>query len=99
MALINSTTSFSTNPDKMIRTGVNADSTMYTVPTGRKFIGYGIISGNNASSTIFMFSNGGAGASIQGASPGSGFSFPLYLNSGESVRGQYAGISGIESDA
>jgi len=88
------TTSVAT-PDKMIRVGADAQATIYTCPTGRKFIGQGVL-GGNGSSTIYI--GDGTQGGISGGSSG-GHSFDLYLPAGASVIAQYAGISGIESDA
>ena len=83
------------NPDKMIKTGADAQATIYTCPTGRKFIGQGVVAGST-SSTIYI--GDGTTGGINGGSSG-GHSFDLYLQAGTSVVAQYAGISGIESDA
>lgn len=82
-------------PDKMIRTGIDTSAIIYTCPTGRKFIGQGILSSTGSSSIEIGL--GGEG-NIYGSTSG-GFSFDLYLQAGTSVTAQYAGISGIESDA
>lgn len=82
-------------PDKMIRAGTNSQAIIYTCPAGRKFIGQGVMS-SNGSSNIYLGS--GSDGSIAGSASG-GFSFDLYLGGGESITAQYAGISGIESDA
>ena len=99
MALITvpvaATTSTAPKPDKMIRTGVDTQAIIYTCPTGRKFIGQGILSSTGSSSIEIGL--GGEG-NIYGSTSG-GFSFDLYLQAGTSVTAQYAGISGIESDA
>jgi hypothetical protein len=99
MALTNLQNSSTSSPDKMIRTGVDAAAIIYTVPAGRKFIGHAVIPSNSSSSVIYMKSDGTSAVSISGTSSYTGFSFPIYLNAGELVRGQYAAISGIESDA
>jgi len=82
-------------PDKMIMVGTNSNATIYTCPTGRKFIGQGVLS-SNASAAITM-GTGGNG-NVIGSTSG-GFSFDMYLQAGKSVTCQYSGISGIESDA
>ena len=82
-------------PDKMIIVGTNTQATIYTCPTGRKFIGQGIMSSNGSSSIHLGI--GGEG-NIAGSTSG-GFSFDLYIPAGRSIVAQYAGISGIESDA
>ena len=98
MALTNLQKTSTGLPDKMIRTGVGSQAVIYTVPDGRKFIGHAVVSGNNAGSVIYMKSDGTADVNISSSSY-AGFSWPIYLNAGEIVRGQYAAISGIESDA
>ena len=99
MALITipvaATTSTAPKPDKMIMVATNAQATIYTCPVGRKFIGQGIL-GVNGSGHITL-GTGGTG-NIQGGTSGA-FSFDLYLQAGTSLAAQYAGISGIESDA
>ena len=82
-------------PDKMIRTGIDTSAIIYTCPTGRKFIGQGVLS-SNASAAITM-GTGGNG-NVIGSTSG-GFSFDMYLQAGKSVTCQYSGISGIEPDA
>ena len=82
-------------PDKIILVGADSQATIYTCPTGRKFIGQGIVSANT-SSTIYLANNNVA--NISGSSSG-GFSFDLYIPEGRSIVAQYSGISGIESDA
>lgn len=89
------TTEAASTPDKMIKAGADAQATIYTCPTGRKFIGQGIL-GANGSSNIYI--GGGTTGGISGSTSG-GHSFDLYLSAGESITAQYAGISGIESDA
>lgn len=89
------TVSSTATPDKMIIVGTNTQTTIYTCPTGRKFVGQGIISANGSSS-IFL-GTGGEG-NISG-NTSAGFSFDLYIPAGRSIVAQYAGISGIESDA
>lgn len=88
-------TASTSNPDKMIKVGCDTQATIYTCPTGRKFIGQGIL-GGSTSSTIYI--GDGTTGGIQGGSSG-GHSFDLYLEGGTAVIAQYAGISGIESDA
>ena len=83
-------------PDKLIRAGVDAQATIYTCPTGRKFIGQAVVAAQS-SSTIYM-QPGGTSAAIQGGTS-AGHSWDIYLSAGDSVIGQYSGISGIESDA
>jgi hypothetical protein len=94
-AIPTTTTVAASTPDKMIKLGVDVQATIYTCPAGRKFIGQGILSGNT-SSTIYI--GEGTTGGIQGGSSG-GHSFDLYLSAGTSIIAQYAGISGIESDA
>lgn len=93
--IINATTA-EASTDKMIRAGVNTQATIYTCPSGRKFIGQAVVS-HDSSSSIYM-QPGGTTAAIQGGT-GGGQSWDIYLSAGDSVIGQYAGISGIESDA
>lgn len=81
--------------DKFIVVGTNTQAIIYTCPTGRKFIGQGIVSSNGSAS--LHLGTGGEG-SIAGSTSG-GFSFDLYIPAGRSIVAQYAGISGIESDA
>jgi len=88
------TTSTAT-PDTFIILGTDSQAIIYTCPTGRKFIGQGVLSANGSSS--IDLGNGGEGT-ISGSTSG-GFSFDLYLPAGRSIVAQYAGISGIESDA
>ena len=93
--IINATTA-AASTDKMIKAGVDTQATMYTCPAGRKFIGQ-VVVGPGSSSTIKMAKTGTL-ASIAGGS-GHGMAWDIYLSAGDSVIGQYAGISGIESDA
>ena len=90
-----SETASTATPDKMIIVGTNTQATIYTCPTGRKFIGQGVLSSNGSAS--IDLGTGGEG-SIAGSTSG-GHSFDLYLPAGRSIVAQYAGISGIESDA
>jgi hypothetical protein len=90
-----SETASTANPDKVIMVGADSQTTIYTCPTGRKFIGQGIL-GSNGSATIYLANNNVA--NISGSTSG-GFSFDLYVPAGRSVVAQYSGISGIESDA
>ena len=93
-----STTSSTATPDKMIRVGVNAQAVIYTCPVGRKLIGQAVV-GSQTSSYIYMLPGAASSeAAIQGGSSG-GHSWDIYLAEGDVVRGAYAGISGIESDA
>ena len=84
----------STKTDKMIFLGSAALGIIYTVPAGRKFKGQAFVSPNNSS----YITTNGVSTGIYGSSYG-GQAFDIYLNAGESVRGAYAGVSGIESDA
>ena len=93
---VGTSTAVTPQPDKVIRAGVNAQATMYTVPAGRKFIGTAVVS-HSSSSAIYMSVSGTQGT-ISGGT-GGGHSWTLYLPEKASVIGQYAGISGIESDA
>ena len=88
------TTSTAPKPDKMIAVATTTEAIIYTCPTGRKFIGQGIL-GVNGSGHIRL---GTAATSTQGGTSGA-FSFDLYLQAGRSLTAQHAGISGIESDA
>ena len=96
LTAVGTSTAAAPQPDKIIRAGVNQQATMYTVPAGRKFIGTAVVS-HGSNSTIYMSASGTSGGIYGGA--GGGHSWELYLPEKASVIGQYAGISGIESDA
>lgn len=95
LTVIPVTVSSTATPDKMIAVGTDSQAIIYTCPTGRKFVGQGIL-GANGSSSIDL---GTAGAGTVYGSTSGGFSFDFYLPAGRSVLAQYSGISGIESDA
>lgn len=96
LTAVGTSTAATPAPDKIIKVGVNTQATMYTVPAGRKFIGTAVV-GANGSASIYMSSSGTTGG-ISGSTSG-GVSWDLYLPEKASLIGQYAGISGIESDA
>lgn len=99
MALIQSTSASSSSgvtskPDKMI-TASGANTTIYTCPAGRKFIGEAT-SGSSQTHNMYAGNASWYGSYATGNTP-----MKVYLNAGESFRAnQYSAyLSGIESDA
>lgn len=78
-------------PDKLIFSSTTTSpGLLYTVPSGRKFIGYANVG------TSGSFAAGSTNIS-QGTTTGG--SYPIYLSGGTSISGSRCNISGIESDA